>query len=112
MNPGFPIYSYLFVVQSLADWQDLYGTSTPAPASVNFATQMILVYVSINCPCSGAVFENICIGTSQITVTLGEWTDCDIACPPPPLSGYRTLAAVVPQSSLPVIWYSVPTTPP
>lgn len=104
-TPGTFLYSPPgYVVRSIADWQALYGSGSLPPASVDFSSQMILLYVTENCPCQVLGFTNVCETSTEVDVTVANYTICNLACPPLSQVGYRDVAVVVPISNLPVVW--------
>jgi hypothetical protein len=94
-----------FVVRSVADWQALYGPGSSPPSSVNFSTQMILIYMAEECTCSYPFFQSVCETGTEVDVTLSVVSNCwSIYCYPVSQYGYGAIAVVVPLSNLPVVW--------
>jgi hypothetical protein len=119
---GNPVPGTDYVIRSLSDWQNYYGsTSAPAPP-VNFSTQMILINVQAytfaepipGSPGFGTYPSKVCWTTSGMTVScLLETYLVPIALPllpgvtptpEPVVTQYFVIALVVPISSLPVTW--------
>ncbi len=85
------------VIQSLAQWQALFGTATP-PAGVNFNSQMLLV-TSLLGGCQGSFGITGACETStevEVTETGGPGEPCNLVT-------QNTTAVALPQSNLPVV---------
>jgi hypothetical protein len=89
-----------YVIQNLTEWQTAFGT-TPPPANVNFATQMI-VGGDMNKICGiGPDLISVCETATQITVLVSN----PIVSPPCYVDTGVEEWVIVPQSNLPVVWY-------
>ncbi|HXL72667.1 MAG TPA: hypothetical protein VN963_03495 [bacterium] len=90
-----------YVIQNLTEWQTVFGT-TPPPANVNFATQMIVGgYMNKICNV-GPDLLSVCEGSTQIMVMVSNPIYPIVMC-----NTDTTVNEwlVVPQSNLPVVWY-------
>jgi hypothetical protein len=98
-----PYGGYVRVVRSLADWQATYGDQAPP---IDFSTHMLLQTVVTNgCEASGS-FQNICVDSTQVTVTVQQsyWISSGTTCMS---EGFSWISASFDQSTLPVVWQVV-----
>lgn len=97
------------IIRSQADWDALYGSSTPPAPPVSFSADMlIIVSNAVCCPSETTSIAQVCEGSSGVSITVSEISpsaQCYVVCPGSILS-----AVAVPNSNLPVTW-SVSTNP-
>lgn len=86
------------VITSLAQWQAIYGTTTPP---VDFNKQMILVGGLQNGCCFIETISDVCEDQSQITVSITRTKLMAQDCNMPEA---QDIAVVVPKSAAPVLW--------
>lgn len=86
------------VITSLAQWQTLYGSTTPP---VDFNTQMILVAGLQGGCCKSESISEVCEDSSQVTVSIARINlmaqDCN-------MSESLDAAVVIPKTAAPIRW--------
>lgn len=91
------------IIRTQADWDALYGSSSPPAAPVDFATDMlIIVSNALCCPTLITSITGVCEGAGQVNISVNERTpevECYVVC-----LGSTYSAVAVPTSNLPVTW--------
>ncbi len=91
------------IIRTQADWDALYGTSSPPAAPVDFSTDMlIIVSNALCCPSLITSIAGVCEGAGQVNITVSERVpavECYEVC-----FGSTYSAVAVPTSNLPVTW--------
>ncbi len=91
------------IIRSQADWDALYGSSTPPAAPVTFGEDMlIIVSNAVCCPSETTGIAQVCESSSGVSITVSEIVppyQCFEVC-----YGANLSAVAVPNSNLPVTW--------
>jgi hypothetical protein len=91
------------IIRNQADWDALYGSSTPPAAPVSFSTDMIIIVSNaICCPTETTSIAMVCEGLTGVNITVNEIApsvQCYMVC-----IGTVLSAVAVPNSNLPVTW--------